>query len=78
MSTLSLRLPNSLHKAAKKIAKKDHVSMNQFVALAVAEKLASLETENLLAEKAKKGSRKKFLKVLASAPDIEPEEFDKL
>ncbi len=44
MSTLSLRLPDSLHKQIKKLAKQDGISINQFVSSAVAEKMSALMT----------------------------------
>jgi len=52
--------------------------MNQFIMLAVAEKIATLSTMNYLEERAKRGSREKFLAVLEKAPDVEPEEYDRL
>jgi len=78
MSTMSLRLPDSLHEAARQLAQKDHVSVNQFVATAVAEKISALMTEDYLKERAKQGSRKKFENILAKVPDVEPEEYDRL
>lgn len=78
MSTISLRLPTSLHNAARKIAKQEHISINQLIMLAVAEKLSALGTEAILDERAKKGSKKRFLSVLKNAPDVEPEDRDKL
>jgi len=59
-------------------AKAEGISMNQFIMLAVAEKIATLSTMNYLEERAKRGSREKFLAMLAKAPDIEPEEYDRL
>ncbi len=44
MSTLSLRIPESLHKRVKELSKKDKISINQFVASALAEKISSLDT----------------------------------
>ncbi|NLE11602.1 MAG: toxin-antitoxin system HicB family antitoxin, partial [Actinobacteria bacterium] len=38
MSTISLRLPDSLHKRVRELAKSEHVSINQFIATALAEK----------------------------------------
>lgn len=38
MSTLSLRLPESLHERTREIAKKEGVSINQLVPSALAEK----------------------------------------
>jgi hypothetical protein len=52
--------------------------MNQFVALAVAEKVAVLQASNYLAQRGRRGSREKLLAVLAKAPDVEPEEYDKI
>ena len=42
MSILSVRFPDSIHKKAKEISLKDHVSLNQFIANAVSEKLAAV------------------------------------
>ncbi len=78
MSTLSLRLPESLHEGVKKLAKQDNISINQFIATALAEKMSALTTETYLAERAQRGNRKKFEDVLAKIPDIEPDEHDML
>lgn len=42
MSTLSVRLPESVHRKLKQMAEKEGVSMNQLISLAVTEKLSSL------------------------------------
>jgi len=78
MSTLSLRLPDSLHEGVRKLAKKDNISINQFVATALAEKMSALTTETYLAERAKRGSKKKFEHVLSKIKDIEPNKNDVL
>ncbi len=78
MSTLSVRLPDSLHKQIKKLAKQEGISMNQFIALAVAEKMSALMTVEYLEQRARRGSREKYDAVLAKVPDVEPEEFDRL
>ena len=67
MSMLSIRLPDSLHKQVKKLAKQEGVSMNQFIALAVAEKMSALMTVEHLEKRARRGSREKFEAVLAGA-----------
>ncbi len=77
MTTLSLRLPDSLHKGLKDIVQREGVSINQFVTLAVAEKMSALLTEEYLAERARRGNRASYLQALAEAPDVEPEEFDR-
>jgi hypothetical protein len=78
MGTLSVRLPNSLHKQLRRCAESEGTSINQLVSSAVAEKLAALLTEEYLAERARRGSRAKFEAVLRRVPDVEPEPFDQL
>jgi len=78
MSMMSLRIPKSMYGDLKEIAEVEGVSMNQFVMIAVAEKIASLNALDYLGRRAERGSREKLLAVLAKAPDIEPEEQDRL
>lgn len=78
MSTLSVRLPDSIHKKLKELAKKEGVSMNQFISLAVAEKLSVLLTVDYLKERAEKADRKVFEDILSQVPDAEPDEYDRL
>jgi len=78
MSTLSLRLPDSLHEGARELAKQDNISINQLVATALAEKISALSTESYLQERAKRGDKAKFEAVLAKIKDNEPDEQDKL
>jgi predicted transcriptional regulator len=71
MSTISLRLPESLHERLREIAQQENVSMNQFITLALAEKIAALSTEDYLLKRAARGDR---------VTDVEPfaEWFDSL
>ncbi|MCD6199612.1 MAG: toxin-antitoxin system HicB family antitoxin [Deltaproteobacteria bacterium] len=78
MSMISLRLPKSMYSDLKDVAKIEGVSMNQFVTIAIAEKIALLNTLDYLGKRAKRGSREKLLSVLAKSPDVEPEEYDRL
>ena len=78
MSTISLRVPDSLHKKVREIAKTDNISINQFINSALAEKIAAFLTQEYLEERAKRGSREKFDKVLSKVPEIPPEEYDRL
>ncbi len=78
MSALSLRLPESLHRRVRELAAREGISINQFVATAVAEKMSALLTEDYLEERARRGSRDRYQEALAEVPDIEPEEYDRL
>ena len=76
MSTISLRLPESLHVRVRAVAEREGVSINQLITTALAEKLSALLTEDYLAERAARGSREKFLRALAQVPDVPPDEAD--
>ena len=78
MSTLSVRLPESLHNRLKEMADKEGVSMNQLITLAVSEKVSTLLTVDYLKERSQRGDRKTFNELLGKVPDTEPEEIDKL
>jgi uncharacterized protein (DUF1778 family) len=78
MSALSLRIPNSLHEQIRQLAKRDGISINQFVASAAAEKMSALLTEEYIEARAKRASLRKFQKVLKKVPDSEPEEYDRI
>ncbi len=78
MSTLTVRLPESLHAKIKELAQSEGISINQFLVVAAAEKMAALLTQDYLEREAKKGKRKDFEKVLKAVPDVEPEECDRI
>ena len=52
MTTLSLRLPESLHKMARDLAQEEGISLNQLVTLALSEKISALATDPYLEERA--------------------------
>lgn len=76
MAAVSLRLPDSIYECAKELSLQDHVSLNQFIATAVAEKVSALNTETYLQERGSQASKSKFLKALNKVPDTEPQESD--
>jgi predicted transcriptional regulator len=78
MSTLSLRLPDSLHRKIRELAERDDISINQFIATAAAEKTAALLTVDYLEERARRGDATVFNRVLARVPDVPPVPGDAL
>jgi hypothetical protein len=78
MSTLSLRLPESLHKYARELAKRENISINQLITLALAEKLAVLGAEDYLEARAKRGSKTKFRKAMSKVAKVPPPDYDRL
>ncbi len=69
MSTLSLRLPESLHKKVRELAEQEGVSINQFITTALAEKLSALMTAEHLESRARRGSRRRYDAVLRKVKD---------
>lgn len=78
MVRLSIRIPDSLHNQIRKLAEAEGVSINQFIATAVAEKVSALDTLDYLAERAARGDRSLFEAALRRIPDAPPAEEDAL
>jgi len=78
-ATYPLKLPLSIKKAAQRLAKEDGVSLNQWIAAAVAEKVGVVETAAEFFQKRKgKATGAGLMKFLRTAPKAEPEAEDKL
>ena len=78
MSSLSLRLPNSIHRHIKEIASQEGVSINQFISSAVSEKISAISTENFLVQRAKKANKADFTELLDKVPNRKPLDGDEL
>ena len=68
MTALTVRLPNSVHQKVKELAERDEISVNQFIASAVSEKMASVMTLDYLKSEAAKGHRRDFDLFLSLVP----------
>ena len=64
VSTFPLRLPVSMKMALEKISERDGTSMNQFLVIAAAEKIAAMETERFFEERRTRADRKAFRRIL--------------
>ena len=76
MTALTVRLPNSVHAKIRELAARDDISVNQFIASAAAEKLASMLTLDYLRHEAASGRHEDFERYLKAIPDV-PDEADK-
>ena len=72
MSSLSLRLPESLHQRLRDLAEREDISINQFIATAVAEKAAALLTVEYLEARGQRANAKLVDRVLSRVPDVPP------
>ena len=78
MNTLEdVNIPESLMRYVSELAKREGITVNQFVASAIAEKVSAWDSLDYLKERAKRASREKFQQALSKVPDVEPAEEDK-
>jgi hypothetical protein len=78
-SAYPLKLPVSIKRAAERLAKEDGVSLNQWIAVAVAQKVGVIETAaEFFARRKGNIDRRRMMGFLRSAPDREPESNDAL
>jgi len=77
-ATYPLKLPNSVKKAAQRLAKEDGVSLNQWIAAAVAEKVGVIETAADFFKKRAGKAKGGLMKFLRNAPRVAPEPEDQL
>jgi hypothetical protein len=73
--TVSIDIPENLYQQAQDLAESQHLSVDEVISSAFAEHLAAWER---LKERAARGQRDTFLRVLDKVPDVEPEEYDRL
>ncbi len=79
VTTMSLRLPRSLKSALEKIAAADGSSMNQFLVMAAAEKLAAIQTaETFFAQRRERGDVEKALAFLSRKGGEAPRAGDEM
>ncbi|MDT0632137.1 toxin-antitoxin system HicB family antitoxin [Rubrivirga sp. S365] len=78
MNAVRVVLPRSLHVYLADLAEQEGVTVEQFVASAVAEKASALMAEDYLADRARQGSRERYDAALRAVPDVAPDERDRL
>ena len=77
-STYPLRLPVSLKNAVVEISREDNTSINQFVVVAVAEKLAAMKTAEFFAERRARADTEAAIAILSREGGRPPEPEDRL
>ena len=77
-ATYPLSLPQSLKEAVAQVAKREGTSINQFITVAVAEKLSALETAAFFEERKKRADREIFRQILNRKGGSPPREGDEM
>ncbi len=72
----ALRLPASVKAEVERVAKSEGTSINQFIATAVAEKLAVLNTATFFAERRARADFDAFDRILSRSGGLPPEADD--
>ncbi len=76
VSTYPLRLPRSVKAAVEKIAKEEGISVNQFVATAVAEKLAAMNSVAFFEERRNRADFAAFRRLMRRKGGVPPHPGD--
>lgn len=77
-ATYALRLPQSLKNALAEVAKRDGTSINQFITVAIAEKISALETARFFEERRERANLDAFYQILNRAGDEPARDGDEL
>jgi len=77
-TTYPLRLPRSLKAAVERLSRQEGTSINQFVALAVAEKVSALETARFFQDRRARADFKAFDRILKRRGGEPPQKDDQL
>ena len=73
----TIRLPSSVHRKVKELALREGISLNRFIASAVAEKMASVLTLDYLKAEAAVGGRAAFEQFLSMVSAVPVDEVDR-
>jgi hypothetical protein len=77
-STYPLRLPRSIKAAVERVARQDGVSINQFIATAVAEKLSAMRTAEFFAERRRRADFAVFDRLMRRDRGEPPQPDDRI
>ena len=78
MGAVTVRLPESIHRHIRDIAKAEGVSINQLISSAITEKISALMTEDYLKRRAKRANIEDMEAILNKVADRKPLEGDEL
>ena len=78
MSTLTIRLPESLVRQLSEVATREGVTVDQLLSSAAAEKLSALLTLDHLRQRARLARREDFVAFLDASPDVPPVPGDEI
>jgi len=75
---ITANIPDALYQQVEALAKRENISIEQLLTIALSAQVSAWITKDYIEEKAKRGSWEKFQQVLKKVPDVEPEARDRL
>jgi len=78
MNNLQVMVPDAVKDQAEKLAIEEHISLDEFTTLALVQRLSTSIPDPYLEERAKRGNFQRFREILSMAPDVPPEDYDRL
>ncbi len=75
---ITANIPDALYQQVEALAKRENISVEQLLTIALSAQVSAWATKEYIEEKAKRGSWGKFQQVLKKVPDVEPEARDHL
>lgn len=74
---ITANIPDALYQQVEALAKRENISVEQLLTIALSAQVSAWMTKDYIEEKAKQGSWEKFQQILKKVPDVEPEVRDR-
>jgi 23S rRNA G2445 N2-methylase RlmL len=75
---ITANIPDALYQQVEALAKRENISVEQLLTIALSAQVSAWMTKDYIEEKAKRGSWENFQQVLKKVPDVEPQACDRL
>ena len=76
MTTIQVTMPEDIEAKAEEVARQQRMSLDEFMTLALVEKLSAAVPDKYLEERARRGNRKAFDEFMSAVPDAPPDDYD--
>lgn len=78
MSAIRIELPDRVHERALELARKNSMSLERLMLVALVEKLSTMLPDPALEERARRGTLEGFENFMKAVPDVDPDPGDRL
>ena len=78
MATIQAEVPDKMFQQVSDLARRENISIEHLVSLALAQALGAWQSQSVIAERARHANREDFLRFMDQVPDQEPVEGDRV